>query len=257
MNKILQLADKKIHIQWINYHYLNDSKPVLIFLHEALGSIVQWKSFPAELCEQTKSCGIIIERTGHGQSSPITKKRDQNYLHEYATETLEVIHLILSQNQAYSLIGHSDGGTIALLIGKDNPTNLKSIVTLAAHTFVEPETLAGIEPAIKAFEAGKLDGLIRIHGEKTSDLFYAWANTWKDDFFKNWDIRTEILTCEKPIFALQGSNDQYGTIEQLNSIKNCSDQIVIEEIPNCGHIPHIEKKEIVCLKISKWLNSIQ
>jgi pimeloyl-ACP methyl ester carboxylesterase len=257
MNKILQLADKKIHIQWINYNYLNESKPVLIFLHEALGSIIQWKSFPAELCEQTKSCGIIIERSGHGQSSPLLKKRNQNYLHEYAEETIEVLNLILSQNQAYSLIGHSDGGTIALLIGKDNPSNLKSIITLAAHTFVEPETLVGIEPAVTAFEAGKLDGLFRIHGEKTSDLFYAWANTWKADFFKNWDIRSEILTCEKPIYALQGTNDQYGTVEQLNSIKKCSDQVIMEEIPNCGHIPHIEKKEIVCLKISKWLNSLQ
>ncbi len=104
MNKILQLADKKIHIQWINYNYLNESKPVLIFLHEALGSIIQWKSFPAELCEQTKSCGIIIERSGHGQSSPLLKKRNQNYLHEYAEETIEVLNLILSQNPLGTVI---------------------------------------------------------------------------------------------------------------------------------------------------------
>ncbi len=255
MNKLLKFQDKEIHIQWLNYHLLNADKPVLVFLHEALGSIVQWKSFPAQLCEGTKLPGLIIERTGHGKSSEIENGRTQSYLHDYAKESFQVLETCFAKNQKYILVGHSDGGTIALLMAKSNPESLLGIITLAAHTFVETETLEGIAPAITAFENGKLSGLVKIHGEKTKALFYAWANTWRADFFKKWDIREEIKSIKKPIFALQGSNDQYGTSAQLNSIEEIHSKVEIFEIPNCGHIPHIEKTQEVVRLLSKWIEN--
>lgn len=229
---------------------------MLIFLHEALGSIVQWKSFPSELCNSLNLPGIVIERSGHGKSSYLTEERTPYYLHDYATETHDILREILNPNQKYLLIGHSDGGSIALILAARNPKNLLAIVTMAAHTFVEEETLAGIHPAIKAFEAGKLDGLYRIHGEKTKDLFYAWANTWLNQEFRNWDIRNEMREFTIPVLAIQGKNDQYGTEEQVNSIVLDKENRTGIMIPNCGHHPHLEKKDIIIPEIENWLRKM-
>lgn len=256
MEKIIRLDAAEINIQWINHGLLNDYKPVLVFLHEALGSIVQWKAFPSELCNTLNLSGIVIERSGHGKSSALTAERDCNYLHQYADETLAVLREILNPNQKIILIGHSDGGSIALILAARNRKNLQAIVTMAAHTFVEDETLEGIHPAIEAFEAGKLDGLYKIHGEKTKPLFYAWATTWLTPTFKTWDIREEIKSISIPILAIQGEEDQYGTREQVNSIvldkTNRSGKI----IPICGHHPHLERKDLVIRQIEDWLKSI-
>ncbi len=257
MEKIIRLGAKEINIQWINPGSAIDSKPVLIFLHEALGSIIQWKSFPTELCRSLNLPGVVIERTGHGKSSGLSGKRDIHYLHNYADETQEVLKEILNPDQKIILIGHSDGGSIALLLASRELKNLLAVVTMAAHTFVEEETLAGIHPAIAAFEAGKLDGLYRIHGEKTKELFYAWSDTWLEPSFKNWDIRHEIRSFQISALAMQGKNDQYGTEEQVNSIVSCHENRTGIMIPGCGHHPHLEKPEDTMKAISQWLRNIQ
>lgn len=256
MEKIIRLGTKEINTQWINLGSLTDSKPILIFLHEALGSIIQWKSFPSELCNSFNLPGIVIERTGHGKSSALIGERDIHYLHQYADETAAVLREILNHNQKYILVGHSDGGSIALILASRNTKNLQAVVTMAAHTFVEDETLAGIHPAIAAFEASKLDGLYKIHGEKTKPLFYAWANTWLAPAFKKWDIRDEIQSFTLPVLAIQGAEDQYGTEEQVNSIIFSHENRLKEMIPSCGHHPHLERKELVIRQIEDWLKSI-
>lgn len=256
MEKLIRLGTQEINVQWINPVLLTDSKPVLVFLHEALGSIIQWKSFPAELCSTLHLPGIVIERTGHGKSSELNGKRDIHYLHNYADETQEVLREILNPNQKTILIGHSDGGSIALILASRKLKNLQAVATMAAHTFVEDETLTGIHPAIEAFEAGKLDGLYRIHGEKTRELFYAWANTWLEPSFKNWDIRDEIQSFQIPVLAIQGKNDQYGTEEQVNSIVSGYQNRKGIMVPGCGHHPHLEKQEEITKAITTWVKEI-
>ncbi len=256
MEKIIHLGIKEINIQWINTNLLSRSKPVLVFLHEALGSIVQWKSFPSELCNSLDLPGIVIERSGHGKSGPLSGIRDIRYLHQYADETQEVLKEVLNPDQKIILIGHSDGGSIALILASRTIKNLQALATMAAHTFVEDETLAGIHPAIEAFEAGKLDGLYRIHGEKTKDLFYAWANTWLNPSFKSWDIRNEIQSFTIPVLAMQGTTDQYGTEEQVNSIVLDKENRKGIMIPNCGHHPHLEKTDSIIRQIEEWFKEL-
>lgn len=257
MEKIIRIQSKELNTQWINRGLIGSSKPVLIFLHEALGSIIQWKSFPSELCHALNLPGIVIERSGHGKSSSLSEERDINYLHRYADETTALLAEVLNPNQKHLLIGHSDGGSIALILASRNAKNLLALVTMAAHTFVEDETLAGIHPAIEAFEAGKLDGLYKIHGEKTKTLFYAWATTWLTPIFKNWDIRDEIKSFSLPVLAIQGAGDQYGTEEQVNSIvlNHPTRKGII--IPACGHHPHLEKQEEIMKIITKWVSNLQ
>lgn len=240
----------EINVQWLNR--TSEPRTMLVFLHEALGSVIQWKSFPEKLCELLGLPGIVIERSGHGKSGPLNGTRGADYLHNYAKETKKVLDEILPLDTKVVLVGHSDGGTIALLYANWFPRNVAGICTMAAHTFVEPETLAGIEPAVSAYGSGKLDGLKRIHGPKTDQLFYAWANTWRADFFAGWDIRKEIRGLSSPVLAIQGTDDQYGTQAQVDSIAAAAANCSTAMIAGCGHHPHIEKQEEVLNMIAGW-----
>lgn len=246
MNRI-KLHNSEISFREIRPEGKIDDSLVLLFLHEALGSIGQWKAFPELLCKQLGLNGIIYERQGHGASSPFTSKRTKNYLHEYAwIELPELIDTLLPPEKKVLLVGHSDGGTIALLFAAKYPKKVHSIITMAAHVINEPETQKGISPAINAFVAGKLDGLRKYHGNKTEELFYAWANTWLDDDFFTWNICTDIQTIEAPLLAIQGENDQYGTLKQLNLIESSLKKPISKVVlPNCGHHPHLEQMSSV------------
>lgn len=251
MEKRVQLQEYCVNTLLINQSDYSENSIVMVFLHEALGSIAQWKSFPQNCCDRLNCAGIIIERRGHGKSDPMVAKRDQHYLHHYAKETEQVLQALYSIHQRFLLIGHSDGASIALIMAAHHFKGIIGIVSMAAHTFVEAETIRGIDPAIEAFECGKLAGLARIHGTKTTDLFYAWANTWRADFFRNWDIREEIKSIQIPILAIQGTTDQYGTVAQLNSIKNVATPVELVEVP-CGHHPHLALPMEIMLRIQAW-----
>lgn len=232
----------------LNFDSIRVSDPhadtLLIFLHEALGSIPQWRDFPRELCDELRLNGIVYERQGHGKSSSLTRERDENYLHHYAWKELpNFIDAVFAPEQKIILVGHSDGGTIALLYASRFPKNVEMVITMAAHVINEQETIAGIEPAVKAFKAGKLARLNDFHGDKTEDLFFAWADTWGAEFFRNWNITQDIHGVQAPVLAIQGANDQYGTIRQLELIeKHVSALCHTILLNNCGHHPHLEQK---------------
>ena len=228
---------------------------ILLFLHEALGSIAQWKEFPQKLCEKTGLNGIVYERQGHGNSSPFTSERTHRYLHNYAFEELPVfIQKAIPSNKKIILIGHSDGGTIALLYSHKYPEQISGIITMAAHVVNESQTIAGIAPAVDAYKKGKLAGLSKYHGEKTESLFYAWANTWNSSNFLNWNILSEIGS-DHPYLCIQGMDDQYGTIEQLRLIQTKTNASLVM-LENCGHQPHIEQTESIILLMTNFIKNI-
>lgn len=236
---------------------LKGNSPTLLFIHEALGSIGQWKTFPEVLCEATGLKGIVYERQGHGGSSEFSGSRKVDYLHRYALEELPAfLDQVLKENERIILVGHSDGGTIALLYASQFPESVDAVITMAAHVINEPETIAGIDPAVKAYETGKLDGLRIYHGDKTEALFYAWADRWRSDSFRNWNICDEIISAIPNYLCIQGADDQYGTEAQLNLIKIALPQAETIMLPGCGHHPHLEQIEKVCRLITDHLSNL-
>lgn len=232
---------------------LNDF--ILVFLHEALGSISQWKSFPQQLCDTLGAKGVVYERIGHGNSLPMATKRGVDYLHVAAFDELPLFLHQNHQNHTYVLVGHSDGGSIALLHAAKEQQNCIGVITMAAHVFVEAETLAGILPAIEAFENGKLKkALEKYHGDNTNTLFYAWAHTWLSDAFASWNIEKELSSIACPVLAIQGADDQYGTEKQLDAIVSAvgSNKVTKVYLPNCGHAPHLEANDEVLATIQRW-----
>lgn len=250
-----------INSNQIFYEEINSdssSNDVIIFLHEALGSVAQWRSFPEELCNKLGYKGIVYERLGYGKSDPNPDIRTERYLENAALEELpEIINSLISEDDNIHLVGHSDGGSIALVYG-NNDERIKSITTMAAHIFVEDVTLEGIHPAIEAYNQGKLIGLTKYHGDKTEKLFFDWAHTWLADFYLDWNIEKYLKDIVCPVFAIQGEEDQYGTVKQVDGIVNqlagASSKLII---PDCGHAPHLDKKDTVVNEITTFIKSVE
>lgn len=226
--------------------------PTLVFLHEALGCIDMWKDVPARLSRVTGLPALVYDRHGHGRSGALTGPRRADYLDR---EALEVLPQVLSACDVGEplLIGHSDGGTIALLYAAEH--SARAVVSEAGHVFVEPETRAGIRDAVAAWRTTDLAArLARYHGDKTEVLFFAWADTWLADDFASWDISDRLPAVTCPVLAVQGEADEYGTARQLAAIADgVSGEVRTVMLPDCGHVPHIQAAEGVVGEIAGFI----
>ncbi|MDJ0608070.1 MAG: alpha/beta hydrolase [Kiloniellales bacterium] len=232
--------------------------PTLVFLHEGLGSIAQWRDFPTALCALTGRPGLVYDRWGFGGSDPVTLPRPTDYLEREATGALPAV-LEACGIQRPILIGHSDGGTIALLYAAAFPDRPAGCITEAAHVFVEAVTLAGIRQAVAAWDAGELRWrLERYHGDKTESAFRGWAETWLSPAFRNWNIveRLPGITC--PLLVMQGADDEYGTPAQVAAIAEGAAGLVETcLLPDCAHIPHLQARDRVLAEMSAFVNAVR
>jgi pimeloyl-ACP methyl ester carboxylesterase len=246
--------------QEIFYRFIEgDGKnPCLVFLHEGLGCTAMWKDFPDRLCALTNWPALVYDRSGHGESSPLHRTRTIHYLHDAALAELpEIIEKIIP-NTPFVLFGHSDGGSISLIFGSEKPSLLRAIITEAAHIFVEPETVQGIQAAVAACDKGHFRGLYKYHGEKTDTLFRAWSDTWLSEWFQYWNIEYLLPSIACPLLVLQGSDDQYGTGRQVETIvAKSSGQARSVIVDKCGHAPHQEQPEKVLQIVTDYLGQFR
>lgn len=252
---LLQLkSDETIYYELIEG---KSDAPYLIFLHEGLGCISMWKDFPGRLCRQTGCPGLLYDRIGYGRSSPLRFKRTIHYLHDYALYELPQIIQAVIPNREFVLIGHSDGGSISLILGSERPSLLRGIVTEAAHVFVDSKTIAGLRAAEKGVKRGQFKGLYKYHQKKTDQVFKAWLKTWLSDWFQSWNIEYLLPSIRCPLLVIQGMADQYGSEEQVYSIVSKSSGPAYPfMVENCGHIPHLEQPERLISRISGFIESI-
>lgn len=216
-----------------------------------------WKQFPRDLCSAMGCSGVLYDRIGYGLSSPLREPRSVDYLHRAAYEELpQIIDLVLPDRE-YVVVGHSDGGSIALLHAAQNPRRLRAVVTAAAHVSVEPQAIAGIEIAQAAFEAGRLEGLRKYHGDKTDTVFKAWSDTWLSDAFASWNIEEQLPKITAPVFAVQGEHDQYGTENQLDLIvRQCAGRAEKHVLEDCAHSPHLEVPDTFIGSVKTFIDSL-
>ncbi|MCL1979694.1 MAG: alpha/beta hydrolase [Proteobacteria bacterium] len=236
------LALSEQHLLFYELFAGEADRPWLVFLHEGLGSVIQWGSYPQDLCHRTRCPGLVYDRLGHGQSAALIGPRTSRYLHQSALDELPQVLAALIPGQRFVLIGHSDGGSISLIYGAEKPAHLLGIITVAAHVMVDQVTVDGVRRALAAWEAGKLrKGLARYHGEKSEALFQAWAEIWTSTGFRSWSIEDLLPSIEVPLLVLQGRDDQYGTQAQVDAIVTRSGgpatPLLLE---GCGHSPHLD-----------------
>jgi pimeloyl-ACP methyl ester carboxylesterase len=234
------------------------SKPYLVFLHEGLGCVEMWRDFPKHLCEKTNCPGLIYDRTGYGKSSPQTHTRDIRYIHHYAlTELPQVIESLIPQKD-HILVGHSDGASIALIYAAKCFPTLKGIILEAAHVFAEKETIKGIRLANEAYDRNGPGGLLKYHGDKTHTVFKSWADTWLSEWFSDWNIESLLPSVSCPALVIQGEDDEFATLKQVDAITHqIAGNVVSHILENCGHTPHLEHPGIVLDITTNFIDSLE
>ena len=254
----IKAGDINIYYEFIHKHLLSEHKPLLVFLHEGLGSIQQWKDFPALLCEKTNCPAFLYDREGHGKSDELSHTRNVDFMHIQAQRVLpEIFKKVGIEDQKKILIGHSDGGSIAIIHTGTYQKNIIGVITEASHQFIENVTTIGLHETVELFNKGRLRELLyKYHGEKTDSMFHGWADTWLCKDIELWNIEEYLETITCPFLAIQGKDDQYGTYAQLESIKINVEKAVIKHLPECGHIPHLQAKEEVLNIMSDFIKDL-
>ena len=233
------------------------NKPVLVYLHEGLGCVEMWKDFPQLLCSRSQCPGLLYDRQGFGQSSPLSRERDLNYVHDYARRELAKLIDKLLGDRPFILVGHSDGASIALIYGAADRPGLRGIISEAAHVFVEEKTIAGIRAADQEYERLGPKGLTKYHGKKTPAVFKGWSAVWLSTRFRSWNIEALLPAIHCPVLALQGADDGYGTMEQIASIvSHVSGTVEPAILANCGHTPHRQCPDTALPLMEHFINRI-
>jgi pimeloyl-ACP methyl ester carboxylesterase len=250
------VIDKNVfEIQW--HGQKNNNLPVLVFLHEGLGCIQMWKTFPERLAKETGCNAFVFSRLGYGRSGTCRLPWKINFMH---TQALTVLPKILTAAgiREHILIGHSDGGSIALVFGGSaNAGRLVGVITEAAHVFCEPVTLASIRAARLAYRSGSLkEKLSRYHGANTDTAFHGWNDLWLHPKFLYWNITKYLCRIQVPVLAIQGKNDPYGTPAQLSAIQRKVKYCETKHIPDCGHAPHHEKPKTVLAYMAAFIQKL-
>jgi pimeloyl-ACP methyl ester carboxylesterase len=231
--------------------------PTLVFLHEGLGCIEHWKGFPQRLCSAVGIKGLVYDRKGYGGSDPYDMW-PKDYLIREATEDLPQLLESCGIKSAI-LIGHSDGGSIALLAAATHKRLVKGAITEAAHIFVEDETVNGIRKFMEFYNIDdKLKKkLSRYHGENTDKVVQRWADTWLAPEFRDWNIESFLPQISCPVLVLQGENDEYATLRQVRGIVDqIEGPVSWEIISKCGHVPHFQANDHVLALMSDFILSI-
>lgn len=226
--------------------------PTLVFLHEGLGSIGQWRDFPQRIAEYTGLPAIVYARHGHGQSDALQQARGVDFMHREALEVLPEFLRALGIVRPI-LIGHSDGASIALIYaGSGHP--LRALVAMAPHVFVEDVSIAGIRAAKRAFETTDLPRKLARHHRDASKTFCGWNEVWLSPAFRTWNIERFLPEIHCPLLAIQGYADEYGSMAQLDAIaRQVSGPVELLRLEHCGHSPQQDQPETVAAAIVEFV----
>jgi len=236
---------------------LTGHRPALVFLHEGLGSIGQWRGFPLALASATGLPALVYDRQGYGKSEPWARPPGPAFLETEAYERLPELLAACGIEQPI-LVGHSDGATIALLFASRFPGQALGVVSEAAHPFVEDRTIQGIWRALRAFETTQLREQLRAHhGTKVDSLFRGWSNIWLAPGFRDWSMVRLLPAITCPVLAIQGEEDEYGTPDQVRAIlQGVSGPVEGLLLPGCAHAPHHQARERVLEAMTRFIGSI-
>ena len=233
-------------------------RPLVVFLHEGLGSLAMWKDFPRTLCEAAGLRGLVFSRPGYGRSTPRAagERWDVDYLHRQAHEVLPAFFHAVGLDPAAPppwLLGHSDGGSIALLYAARNPRRVAGLVLLAPHIFVEPLSVTSIEAVRQAYLTTDLrERLARYHDDVDS-TFWGWNEIWLHPPFRAWNIEDELSRIECPVLAVQGHDDEHGTLEQVRGIRRRVPGATLVELPECRHSPHKDQPARLVEEVARFI----
>ena len=234
---------------------IEGAEPALVFLHEGLGSIKLWRDFPARVAKATGRKALVYDRYGYGESEVLKEEKvDVKFMHRGAEELAEVLGAF--RIEAPVLVGHSDGASIALIYSGSH--RVEGLVVLAPHVFIEKFNLESIRRIRATFETTDLPQRFAKYHTDPRKTFYLWNDAWLDPAFERWNIEEYLPRIACPVLAIQGENDEYGTMAQLDAIRRqVKGPCELVKLKDCGHSPHREKPEEVLKAVVDFLSRLK
>jgi pimeloyl-ACP methyl ester carboxylesterase len=256
---VLRIEGTERNIEYKRISAQHPAAPLIVFLHEGLGSLSMWEDWPDRLCQATGAAGLVFSRYGYGKSTLRTDKEwPTDYLEQEARVMLPALFDALEINpkkEKVILFGHSDGGTISLLYSAAYPDLPSAVVVLAPHEFVEEMGTARIAQLKRGFHSNGLAEKLSKHQPDAHAVFTGWSELWLSPRYRDWNIEDCLgrITC--PLLAVQGAQDQYGTLEQIRTIMRHVPQAECVILEDCRHVPHQEQPEQLLLHTQRFLAS--
>ena len=244
---------RRLECAWIDA--ARADAPLIVFMHEGLGSLAMWKDFPQALCAAAGARGLVFSREGYGRSTPrpATEKWPVDFMHAQAEQVLPALFGQLGIVEPPWLFGHSDGASIALLYAAAFPERVAGVVAVAAHVLVEAISVASIKSARESYVTTDLrQRLARYHDDPDS-AFYGWNDIWLDPAFRAWNIEGRLPRICCPLLAVQGEDDEYGTMAQVDAIARSVAHAKIIKLPDCGHSPHRDRPAALVAAVVAFL----
>jgi pimeloyl-ACP methyl ester carboxylesterase len=227
----------------------------VVMLHEGLGSIAMWKDFPERVAEAT-GCGVLVySRYGHGKSERLAEKRSADFMHHEAKVVLPEL-LRQFEIERPILLGHSDGASIALIYAGTWPAQVRALILEAPHVFVEDFGIRSITAIRKLYESSALPQRLARYHDHADETFRGWNDIWLDPQFRDWNIEEYLAAISCPTLVIQGENDEYGTLAQVEAIQRRVPATQSLILPHCGHSPHRDQTSLTLDAISKFVATL-
>ena len=246
------VGQDRLEYEW--FHSEGELRPSIVLLHEGLGSVSLWRDFPSRLNRATGHAVLAYSRKGYGRSASLTKPRAVSYLHD---EALIVLPEVLNQLRVERpiLLGHSDGASIALIYAGTRSRELSAAILLAPHVFVEEVAIRSIAATKVAYGSGDLRArLERFHNDVDS-AFRGWNDIWLRPEFRSWNIESYLTTVQCPVLVVQGEQDEYGTMEQVERITRALPLSQVLKLASCGHAPQVSQPEVLLGTVGEFVRN--
>ncbi|MBI3726129.1 alpha/beta hydrolase, partial [bacterium] len=224
---------------------------------EGLGSVSGWRDFPSRLARATDLGALVYSRRGYGRSDPLAARFTPSFMHDEARNDLPAVLEALSVREPI-LVGHSDGGSIALIRAGDEPLSVRALLLLAPHVIVEDETVASIASLRdRSRTTDQVERFRRHHGENAAPLVEAWTAVWLDPAFRSWNIEGSLARIACPLLVVQGEDDEYGTLAQVRAIeRGVHSRREMLVLPRCGHAPHRDQPEATLEAMTRFVRGL-
>ena len=255
----LTAGGHRLEYKWIRPHGGGKAhtQPLLVFLHEGLGSAAMWKNFPEAVANATGCRALIYSRYGYGKSDRLAEARGVEYMHREALEVLPEIFAGLAI-EAPILIGHSDGASISLIHAGAGRWPVRGLVLMAPHVFVEDISLTSIAAAKVAFETTDLGTKLGRYHDDPVSVFRGWNDIWLHPDFRYWNIEEYLPGTTCPVLVIQGEDDQYGTKAQVDAVaRQVTGPTEVVMLARCGHSPHVDQREATLNAIAGFVGKVK
>ena len=245
---------KRLETLWIRGERSN--QPVVVMLHEGLGSIALWKDFPQQLAARTGCAVLAYSRYGHGNSDKLMEKRPVRFMHREGEVVLpELLEKLAIERPI--LLGHSDGGSIAIIFAGKYPERPRALILEAPHVFVEELSTASIAQAKVNYQTSDLKQKLSRYHAHVDETFWGWNDIWLDPDFRSWNIEEYLAAIRCPVLCIQGEQDEYGTRAQVDAIAAQVPQTEVMMVADCKHSPHRDQAEKTLERVAEFVARVE